>query len=143
MQKVSLLVTETEEWCRENFEVTCYGEHFTRVFWSGARENKLVVQMVAGEVQVTVTEKSRRMWWKNAAQKCWNAIKILGFIILPAVAAAAAGMIGVGGGLAFAIAGCVFTLIDKIREILPGCGISQDMIAGFPTETEEDHQDSA
>lgn len=35
-----------------------------------------------------------------------------------------------------------FTLIDNIREIIPGCAISQDMIAGFPTETEEDHQDT-
>lgn len=35
-----------------------------------------------------------------------------------------------------------FRLIDRIREILPDCGISQDMIAGFPTETEEDHQDT-
>ncbi len=33
-------------------------------------------------------------------------------------------------------------LIDKIREIIPNCGISHDMIAGFPTETEEDHQDT-
>lgn len=33
-------------------------------------------------------------------------------------------------------------LIDKIREILPDCGISQDMITGFPTETEEDHKDT-
>lgn len=33
-------------------------------------------------------------------------------------------------------------LIDCIREILPDCGISQDMITGFPTETEEDHQDT-
>ncbi len=33
-------------------------------------------------------------------------------------------------------------LIDKIREILPNCAISQDMISGFPTETEEDHQDT-
>ncbi|SFR39472.1 tRNA-2-methylthio-N6-dimethylallyladenosine synthase [Robiginitalea myxolifaciens] len=33
-------------------------------------------------------------------------------------------------------------LIDNIRRILPECGISQDMIAGFPTETEEDHQDT-
>jgi tRNA-2-methylthio-N6-dimethylallyladenosine synthase len=31
-------------------------------------------------------------------------------------------------------------LIDRIKEIIPDCGISQDMIAGFPTETEEDHQ---
>ncbi len=33
-------------------------------------------------------------------------------------------------------------LIDKIREILPECSISQDIITGFPTETEEDHQDT-
>lgn len=30
--------------------------------------------------------------------------------------------------------------IDRVREILPGCGISSDIIAGFCTETEEDHQ---
>jgi len=33
-------------------------------------------------------------------------------------------------------------LIDKIHTIIPNCSISQDMIAGFPTETEEDHQDT-
>jgi tRNA-2-methylthio-N6-dimethylallyladenosine synthase len=33
-------------------------------------------------------------------------------------------------------------LIDKIRRIIPGCSISQDLIAGFPTETEEDHKDT-
>ncbi len=33
-------------------------------------------------------------------------------------------------------------LIDKIRTIIPNASISQDMIAGFPTETEEDHQDT-
>jgi tRNA-2-methylthio-N6-dimethylallyladenosine synthase len=33
-------------------------------------------------------------------------------------------------------------LIDNIRNIIPDCGISQDMITGFPTETEEDHQDT-
>jgi tRNA-2-methylthio-N6-dimethylallyladenosine synthase len=33
--------------------------------------------------------------------------------------------------------------IDRIREILgQECGISQDMIAGFCTETEEDHQET-
>ncbi|MCL6267715.1 tRNA (N6-isopentenyl adenosine(37)-C2)-methylthiotransferase MiaB [Flagellimonas myxillae] len=35
-----------------------------------------------------------------------------------------------------------FELIDNIRAIIPDCAISQDMIAGFPTETEEDHQDT-
>lgn len=35
-----------------------------------------------------------------------------------------------------------FELIRNIRSILPECGLSHDMIAGFPTETEEDHQDT-
>jgi tRNA-2-methylthio-N6-dimethylallyladenosine synthase len=34
------------------------------------------------------------------------------------------------------------TLIDKIRKIIPDVEITQDMIAGFPTETEADHQDT-
>ncbi|MBF0694245.1 MAG: tRNA (N6-isopentenyl adenosine(37)-C2)-methylthiotransferase MiaB [Flavobacterium sp.] len=33
-------------------------------------------------------------------------------------------------------------LINKISLIIPDCAITQDMIAGFPTETEEDHQDT-
>ena len=33
-------------------------------------------------------------------------------------------------------------LIKTIKAKLPDCGISQDMISGFPTETEEDHQDT-
>ena len=32
--------------------------------------------------------------------------------------------------------------VRRIREILPDCGISSDIIAGFCTETEEDHQDT-
>ncbi|MDR0792552.1 MAG: tRNA (N6-isopentenyl adenosine(37)-C2)-methylthiotransferase MiaB [Chitinophagaceae bacterium] len=32
--------------------------------------------------------------------------------------------------------------VSKIREIIPGCGISSDIIAGFCTETEDDHQDT-
>lgn len=35
-----------------------------------------------------------------------------------------------------------FALIDRVRKIIPDCGISHDMIAGFPTETEADHQDT-
>lgn len=34
------------------------------------------------------------------------------------------------------------TLIDNIKRIIPDIGISQDMITGFPTETEADHQDT-
>ena len=32
--------------------------------------------------------------------------------------------------------------VERIREVLPGCGISSDIIAGFCTETEQDHQDT-
>src|SRR5688572_10005855 len=32
--------------------------------------------------------------------------------------------------------------VDRIREIMPDCGLSSDIIAGFCTETEEDHQDT-
>jgi tRNA-2-methylthio-N6-dimethylallyladenosine synthase len=32
--------------------------------------------------------------------------------------------------------------IDRVRSILPDCGLSTDIIAGFCTETEEDHRES-
>lgn len=35
-----------------------------------------------------------------------------------------------------------FELIDNIKRIIPDIAISQDMITGFPTETEEDHKDT-
>ncbi len=34
------------------------------------------------------------------------------------------------------------TLIDNIKRIIPDISLSQDIITGFPTETEEDHQDT-
>ena len=32
--------------------------------------------------------------------------------------------------------------VNRIREILPGCGLSTDVITGFCTETEEDHKET-
>jgi tRNA-2-methylthio-N6-dimethylallyladenosine synthase len=32
--------------------------------------------------------------------------------------------------------------VDRIREIMPDCGLSTDIITGFCTETEADHQDT-
>ena len=34
------------------------------------------------------------------------------------------------------------SLVNNIKSIIPDCTISQDMICGFPTETEQDHQDT-
>ena len=34
------------------------------------------------------------------------------------------------------------TLVQKLKEILPDCSISQDLITGFPSETEADHKDT-
>ena len=33
-------------------------------------------------------------------------------------------------------------LINRVNEIIPGCAITQDIIAGFPGETEQDHEDT-
>ena len=33
-------------------------------------------------------------------------------------------------------------LIDRIKNVIPNVCITQDMISGFPTETEQDHQDT-
>lgn len=35
-----------------------------------------------------------------------------------------------------------FDLIDNIRERIPDCGISHDIMTGFATETEDDHRDT-
>ncbi len=32
--------------------------------------------------------------------------------------------------------------VNRIKELIPGCGLSTDMITGFCTETEEEHQES-
>jgi len=32
--------------------------------------------------------------------------------------------------------------VDRIREVMPDCGISSDVISGFCTETEDDHKDT-
>lgn len=37
-------------------------------------------------------------------------------------------------------AGHYIRLVEKIREAIPGISISTDIIAGFPTETDEDHR---
>ena len=75
MQMARLVATEAEECCRKNFEMTCYGEHFSLVFYAGARENKFVIQTVAGEIHVNVVGESWRIWLQRKVQECWNGFK--------------------------------------------------------------------
>ena len=37
---------------------------------------------------------------------------------------------------------CYLERVDKIRSVMPDCGITTDVIAGFSGETEQDHQDT-
>ena len=60
MQMAREIVTNTSESCRKNFQITCYGEHFSLRFRSGAKENQIVVQFCNGNIIVT-TEK-RSLW---------------------------------------------------------------------------------
>ena len=70
-----MIVTEAKEWCRKNFEMTCYGEHFSLVFFARARENKFVIQVVGGEVHVSVVGESWRMWLQRKVQEYWDWFK--------------------------------------------------------------------
>ena len=90
MQKSRLIVTETGESVRKNFEITCYGEHISLGFRSGKRQNKIVVQMVEGEIHDRFTDRS---WWeklKELLKSTWSGIlrvvlgvagAIVGFIL--------------------------------------------------------------
>ena len=75
MQMARMIATEAQQWCRANFEMTCYGEHFSLVFFAGARENKFVIQVVGGEIRVNVVGESWRMWLQTNIQKYWDWFK--------------------------------------------------------------------
>ena len=52
------MVTDVQEVRRNNFEITCYGEHISLCFWSGSRENTVVVELVDEEIRITTTAQS-------------------------------------------------------------------------------------
>ncbi len=94
--------------------MTCYAQHFSVVFWSGARQNKIVVQVVAGEIDVTVTEESWRMWFQRVVQESWNFFKDVVVHVLDA----AAGILKVVGGPPAAIAGAAANaVVGKLKKI--------------------------
>ena len=72
MQTVRLLVTEANESCRKNFEITCYGRHFALRFSSGSQGNKIVVQVLENKIHVTLTKTSWQQWFKEIFQRNWK-----------------------------------------------------------------------
>ena len=82
MQTARLIVTEAKPWCRQNFEITCYAQHFSLGFWSGARQNKIVVQVVAEKIHVRVTDESWRMWFQRVVQESWIFFKDVALHVL-------------------------------------------------------------
>ncbi|XP_028412960.1 uncharacterized protein LOC114535846 [Dendronephthya gigantea] len=103
MQMARLTVTDAkEEWFRKNMEITVYAEHFSLKFWSGARQNKIVVQVVAGSIEVTVTEESWRAWFQRVVKKSWDIFKNVAiFVIDKGISILTMGPVGAIAGAAF------------------------------------------
>jgi hypothetical protein len=75
MQKARLIVTEAGGPRRGNFEITCYGDHISLCFWSGFRENQIVVQVNRGEIHVNITEETLLEWLKGVFTRNWEEFK--------------------------------------------------------------------
>jgi hypothetical protein len=65
MQKARVIVTGTPESRRNNFEITCYGDHISLCFYSGARGNQLVVQVEGDKIRVKTTRTAWIEWVKS------------------------------------------------------------------------------
>ena len=72
MQKARLIVTEAESWARKNFEITCYCDHFSVVFYSGSRYHEAVVQVCGGELRVETNITSWTECIKTVVRRKWS-----------------------------------------------------------------------
>ncbi|CAB4004424.1 Hypothetical predicted protein, partial [Paramuricea clavata] len=103
MQKTSVIVAESGKSCREDFEITCHGDHIALCFWSGSRGNRIVVQVVNGEIHVTTDRKTWQESLRSVFQRNWKSL--LGTFLCVAGGAmitfgsAVPGLPVVGGGL--------------------------------------------
>ncbi|CAB4019451.1 Hypothetical predicted protein [Paramuricea clavata] len=74
MQKTSLIVTDTGESCRKDFEITCYGDHIALCFCSGSRGNRIVVQVVKGEIHVTTMRRTWKESLRSVFKRNWKSL---------------------------------------------------------------------
>lgn len=72
MQKARLIVTEAESWARKNFQITCYCDHFSYVFYSGSRYHQVVVQVSGGELRVNTNITSWTGWLQAVVRRNWS-----------------------------------------------------------------------
>ena len=89
MQKARCLVTEEDSSFGRNscldvlndFELTCYCEHFCLIFYSGSRGHRVVIQMdpVTGKVQVSTSTETWKAYLREAIR---NSLGYLGDIIV-------------------------------------------------------------
>ena len=85
-QKARVIVTEAESWARKNFQITCYGDHFPYVFYSGSRCHQVVVQVSGGELRVKTNITSWTEWLQAVVRRKWSdfvdaAISIAGLVV--------------------------------------------------------------
>ena len=99
-------MTDTRESCRKDFEITCYGDHIALCFWSGSRGNRIVIQVVNGEIYVTTDRRTWKETLRSVFQRNW--IDLLGtFLRVTGVAMMTFGSIVPG----LAIAGGALNLV--------------------------------
>ena len=116
MQLLRLIVTELRESCRKNLQITCYGDHISYCFYSGAGDNEIVVQIDGEDIVVDVLNKT---WWeslKDVVTNVWN--KFVG--VLFKVVEKAAGALGISvpflalGSSAFKVPGSQLGNFDAV-----------------------------
>ena len=109
MQMARLIVTEAKSCCRQNFEMMCYAQHFSVGFWSGARQNKIVIQVVAGKIHINVTDESWRTWFQRVVQESSIFFKDVALHVLDK----GADILSAVGGPQAAIAGAALKAIGR------------------------------
>ena len=68
------IVSKASEKCRESFEMTCNGDHFTLCLWSGPKGNKVSIK-VDNEIKVNVTRVTWREWYSGSLKKLITEIR--------------------------------------------------------------------
>ena len=99
MQKSRLIVTETGESVRNDFEIMCYSQHFSLCFLSGKQRNKIVVQMVEEEIHVTITDQSWWEWLKEGFKNNWSKALPVVLVVAGVLAITFGGPVGAAAGI--------------------------------------------